>query len=84
MRAADRGNPPLSCEARVTLNVVSERVRVPYFERAQMEIAVMENATIGTHVAQVKADYDGLHIYMHYTGIHCVLHRYAQLQTGCK
>ncbi len=65
VRAADRGNPPLSCEARVTINVVSEHVRVPYFERAQIEIVVMENATIGTRVAQVKADYDGEDICVH-------------------
>ncbi|KJH45106.1 cadherin domain protein [Dictyocaulus viviparus] len=60
--ATDSGEPPLSTEAIVTIQVLDENDNVPVFVKESYKASIDENSTNGTKVLQVKAlDQDSEH-----------------------
>ncbi|XP_060667097.1 LOW QUALITY PROTEIN: cadherin-related tumor suppressor [Drosophila nasuta] len=53
--ARDRGDPPLSTQAQLTIKILDENDNTPVFDPKQYSASVAENASIGAMVLQVSA-----------------------------
>ena len=51
--ATDNGNPPLRSSAKVVIDVIDSKTKLPTFEKSLYEIAVKEDADVSTCLLQV-------------------------------